>query len=296
RMILARDEAKRQVAIGYQWSFSTTIQALKKAILSDRFGLPRRLKSLCLWPRNASYYARNRWAGRKQDPESGAWILDSPVNNAMAHYLHNMLFLLGPSIRQSAEPVQIEAELFRANPIENYDTAALRVQTREGVEILFFGAHPIEENRGPVFSFEFEHAVVSCADQGAVVEVRFHDGTRESFPHPDADDQCTKLWVCMKAVLDDTPFPCSLEAARAQTLCMNGAQESMPDALSFPTSMLRRTGHPESALTWVEGLAEALESGWKHAKLLSEEGVSWAKPGKAVDLVGFNRFPSNLNR
>ena len=37
---------------------------------------------------------RNDWAGRKRD-RTGAWILDSPANNAMAHDLHNMFYVLG---------------------------------------------------------------------------------------------------------------------------------------------------------------------------------------------------------
>jgi predicted dehydrogenase len=39
------------VKIGYHWSFSEAIQALKKDIMLGKFGRPLRLKTLCFWPR-----------------------------------------------------------------------------------------------------------------------------------------------------------------------------------------------------------------------------------------------------
>ena len=59
----ARDRAKKTVAIGYQWSFSAAIQKLKADVMSGVLGRPKRLKTLVLWPRDESYYSRNRWAG-----------------------------------------------------------------------------------------------------------------------------------------------------------------------------------------------------------------------------------------
>ncbi len=105
------------------------------------FGRAVRLKTITLWPRTHSHYARSRWAGRIKD-DHGSWVLDSPVNNATAHYLHNMLYLLGKTTNSSARPASVEAELYRANNIENYDTGALRIKTEEGAEIFSFQLTP----------------------------------------------------------------------------------------------------------------------------------------------------------
>ena len=86
-------ETGRFVAVGYQWSYSATIQALKRDILNGDLGKPVRLKTLVLWPRPATYSARNGWAARIKS-DDGQWILDSPINNATAHYLHNMFYVL----------------------------------------------------------------------------------------------------------------------------------------------------------------------------------------------------------
>ena len=128
------------VAIGYQWSFSPAIQRLKGDIAAGVFGAPKRLKTIVLWPRDETYYSRNRWAGKQRD-EAGNPIFDSPVSNACAHYLHNMLYVLGDAVDRSAIPSRVSAELYRAHPIENYDTAALRCWTDRGVEILFIVSH-----------------------------------------------------------------------------------------------------------------------------------------------------------
>ena len=82
-MTRARDAAGRQVAIGYQWSFSAAIQRLKADILAGVLGRPKRMRCLVLWPRDETYYGRNRWAGAKRDAH-GNLVLDRPVNNACA--------------------------------------------------------------------------------------------------------------------------------------------------------------------------------------------------------------------
>ena len=45
--------------------------------------------------------------------EQGNPIFDSPVSNACAHYLHNMLYVLGPTRETSAMPARVQAELTR---------------------------------------------------------------------------------------------------------------------------------------------------------------------------------------
>ncbi len=175
RMIEARDRAGRQAAIGYQWSFCPAILDLKRDILAGRFGQARRLTTVVLWPRTQDYYRRNAWAGRQKSVD-GAWVLDSPVNNAAAHYLHNMLFVLGEAVDRSAGLDRAQAELYRANPIENYDTAALRCFTDGGAEVLFYTSHAVSENVGPQFVFEFERGVVRLDGLDGVINATLEDG------------------------------------------------------------------------------------------------------------------------
>lgn len=202
---MARAEAGAPgiVGIGYQWSYSETMRLLKADVMAGSLGKPLRFRTKVLWPRPLSYYHRNNWAGKIKS-SSGRWILDSPVNNATAHYLHNSLYILGSTRETSACPLDVQAELYRANAIENYDTAAMRVHAAWGstgdvVEILFYTSHPVDENIGPVLVYEFEDAVVEYAAYGNSLIARYKDGRVKDYGDPFADE-AGKLWQVIEAV------------------------------------------------------------------------------------------------
>ena len=281
-MTRARDAAKRQVAIGYQWSFSPAIQRLNADIRAGSLGRPKRMRCLVLWPRDDKYYDRNRWAGAKRDAQ-GNLVLDSPVNNACAHYLHNLFYLLGPTVDRSDEPARVTAELYRANAIENYDTAAIRCHTIGGAEIVFVVSHATAGRRGPVFSCEFEHATVDFADEtgaGGNITARFADGSVRDYGSPN-DGKWEKLWSSLRAARDNTPTACGIEAAAAHTRCAWAAQQSVEIA-AFPKSLIRVNGLAGARRTWVEGLDDVLERCYATYTLPSERNVPWATRGNEI--------------
>jgi len=210
-MIKYRDNAGKFVAIGYQWSFSDTIQKLKKDIQDGVLGAPKRFKTVTLWPRDEAYYTRNTWAGKQKD-EYNHWVLDSPANNALAHYLHNMFYILGEEVDKSARPATVEAELYRANPIENFDTFAMRAITESGVEILFYGCHACEREMGPIISYEFENATVAYSGLGSDMIARFKNGSQKNYGTPDVE-QVKKMWDAMRAVRTGEKIVCGIEAS-----------------------------------------------------------------------------------
>ena len=92
-MIAADSQAAGFCAIGFQWSFSSAIQALKHDILAGRWGAMRQMKTIIGWPRSHAYYGRNDWAGQIRSA-TGQLVLDSPIANATAHFLHNCFMCL----------------------------------------------------------------------------------------------------------------------------------------------------------------------------------------------------------
>ena len=287
-LINVRDESGKWVMIGYQWSFSRTIQQLKSDILKGLFGAPKRLKTVCLWPRDDVYYHRNKWAGRIKD-EQGLWILDSPVNNAMAHFLHHLFYVLGDTIPTSASPQEVTAELYRANPIENYDTAACRIFTHKGTELLFYGSHVTVTEKGPMFHFEFEDAMISYGESSKEFVAVDKKGNLKNYGSPDVEHQFLKLFEAVETVRNPKPIICGPEAARSQILCMNGIQESAPGILTFLKSMIERN---ESERRWcVTGLDDALISCYRKAILPSEAKYGWASKGKTIDLTKYACYP-----
>ncbi|MGD8454351.1 MAG: Gfo/Idh/MocA family oxidoreductase [Phycisphaerae bacterium] len=293
-MAAAADRSGRWVAIGYQWSYSRAIQELKRDVIAGVFGRARRWRTLCLWPRDEAYYGRNDWAGRKSDGR-GHWVLDSPVNNAMAHDLHNALYVLGSRVEASARPVRVTAELYRANDIENCDTAAVRVETAEGAEILFYGSHAVADVQDPIFCGEFERAYVTFEGGSSPIVAELEDGTRREYGSPDDTPQTQKLWDCVAAVAGGAAPCCQLAAAGAQTLSVNGAQDSAGEPAVFPAAMVRERVPGAARLVWVEGLAEALRKCYDEAALPAELGLSWARGGTAVDLNGYVCYPGGVS-
>lgn len=149
------------LAIGWQLNYDPAVLALKRDILSGRFGAPLRFRCVHAMRRGEKYYARANWAGRIS--LDGMEVFDGPFMNACAHNFQMMTFLLGGAMNASAQIKAGEGELYRGNPgVENYDIAALRFITEDGVPILYYTAHPLKtKNLGQTGLAEFERATVS---------------------------------------------------------------------------------------------------------------------------------------
>ncbi len=289
-MAEAARRAKGFAAVGYQWSFTRAIQDLKRDILAGAFGRPLRMKTLVFWYRNKAYYARNDWAGRKA--VDGEWVLDSPLMNATAHFLHNIFYVLGPTRERAATPVDIQAELYRANAIENFDTAAVRCHTADGVEIVFYTSHAAPSHIGPVIVYEFEKAVVYFEESrhGRLL-ARFRDGRIKDYGSPNADNW-EKIWQCIESVRTGAPVACDVETSIPLTLAVNGAQDSMPEVTEFPKDMIEESPDAASRLVWVKRIQQSFIQCFYQGLLPSEHGaLTWARPGKVVDLRSYRHFP-----
>ncbi len=249
------------------------------------FGAPLRLKTLCFWPRDLGYYQRNSWAGRKRD-DSGRWVLDSPANNAMAHFLHNLFYVLGEEIHISAWPVEVTAELYRAYPIENFDSIACRIFTAAGTELLFYASHATYEDKGPMFNFQFEDAEISYGETSDEIIARDSSGSEKNYGSPEDDHQFLKLFEAVETVRTPKPIVCGLEAAFAQTLCIKGIQESVPEISSFPDNMIQWSKNRERL--WVKELDEAFYQCYQKGILPNEAGFSFAVKGKSVGIKKAN--------
>jgi len=263
-IISARDELDKKVWVGFQWSFSNAIQELKRDIISGIYGKPLKMKSLCFWPRSFDYYNRNDWAGRIQS-RGGRWILDSPANNAMAHFIHNMFYLAGKDIHVSASPVKVDAMVFSSYPVENYDTIACRINTNEDVEMFFYGSHTTEKEFGPVFEIFFEDAVVHFGGPGKGIVAENSRGIIREYGSPDDDHQFLKLFYAVNGVHHDENIICGPEAARAQVQCINMIQDSISNIKQFPDSKV--IDIPDENRIFIKDLDKILYDCYNQAKL-----------------------------
>ncbi len=278
----------KRLGIGYQWSFSKAILDLKKDIAGGLFGKPLKLKTMVLWARPFSYYNRNRWAGKKQD-ENGNYIFDSVANNATAHYLHNMFFVLGDKIDRSIKPLSITAELYCANDIENFDTCTMRIYTENDVEIMYIASHAVKGHSDPNFCYEFENAyVVYNESTGKNIVAIFKDGTIKQYGNPQAGIM-NKLWLMIDDIHENKTIPCTPQAAFSHTLCIDGAQKSVPHIVKFPGDLIRQGilhGDDWQGI-YVEGLSDVLRKSYINWEMPSEMGIEWAEKGNEINIPDY---------
>ena len=282
--ILDKAEALGARLVGYQWSFSAATEALKQDIRDGVFGKAIRLRAMCLTPRSDAYYNRNRWAGRIKT-DQGDWVLDSPANNACSHQLHHMFYLLGATRETSARPATVQAELYRANPIENFDTAAIRCRVETGAEVLFYTTHAMPKGAGPECRLDFEEAEITYdgVGQSPAFRARFQSGEERNYGDPNSET-LEKIRHCIEAVQHGPPVACGIQAARSQTLCIDAARQSMPEIADFPKPLvMTKRDDTGGTVTYAQGLQEALMQCYEQAVLPSEMGgLTWAQAGSVI--------------
>jgi len=251
------------------------------------------MKTLCLWPRGFEYYSRNDWAGKLKD-KMGKWVLDSPANNAMAHFLHNLLYLLGKEKDSAALPGSVEAETYKAYDIQNFDTVASRMLVNEGTELLFYASHSVRNSLGPMFKLEFEQATVTYGEDSKSIVCKDPKGQIISdYGNPESEDQFKKVYDAIKVIKDLKSAACGPKAAFSHTLAVNGIQDSVPKAPSFPSSIIEHSNTGERL--WVKELGEALYNCYLNSCLPSEKGIKWAVKGRQMDMQTYTFFPGGCS-
>lgn len=137
--MIARDNAAPFAThVGFNFVGDPFRLALLDRIRSGEFGPLRTVTLRGTWPRDDAYYARNNWAGREW--VHGRPVFDSPIGNALAHYVQNVLMWADSDV------VNVEAQLFRAREIETFDTVFAQATMANGVTLRLGVTHTFGEN------------------------------------------------------------------------------------------------------------------------------------------------------
>ena len=177
-MIATDARARKSSLVGFNFIIEKARLSLKRRLLAGEFGAIRGATLSALWPRPTSYFARNDWAGRLLAPD-GRVVLDSCFGNAMAHFVHNLLFWTGgPELFNWAHPVAVRAELFRAHAIDGADTFFVETDTAGGVTMRFAVSHAC--------AGQSTHCEIVLCDRASLryavgrhIEIRWNDGRVE---------------------------------------------------------------------------------------------------------------------
>ncbi|MBR0407436.1 MAG: Gfo/Idh/MocA family oxidoreductase [Clostridia bacterium] len=223
RLADAAKQAGRFLAVGWQLNFDPAVLALKRDILSGRFGAPKRFRCLHAMRRGEKYYNRSNWAGKIT--VEGREVLDSPFMNACAHNFQMMTFLLGSTMETALRMASVEGELFRGNPtVENYDIAFLRFLSETGVPLCYYTAHPLKtKNLGQEGRGEFEHAVLTWG-KGQPFRVVTDTGEEIIYGKDGDTDMMQKLYDAVSWIRDGGKPLCAPEAGLPHLLAVRMAQ------------------------------------------------------------------------
>jgi hypothetical protein len=106
-------------------------------------------------------------------------VLDSCFGNAMAHFVHNLLFWTGDTALYSwAQIAAVRAELYRAHPIEGADTFFVETDTTSGVTMRFAISHACAGASSHGETVVCDQATLRYA-VGGQVEICWRDGRVE---------------------------------------------------------------------------------------------------------------------
>ena len=276
RMIEVERSAVRPTIVGFQMISDPARRHLKRRLAAGEFGRVRRVSFLGLWPRSDVYYRRNHWAGRLT--LDGRLVLDSCFGNAMAHYLNNCCHWAADGASDAWQPVEsIEAELYRAHPIEGADTVFARGRFEGGAELRLAMSHACDGAPQQCERIECERATIEFIRSDLI---RVHRSGAEPETLTDA---APELWKC--AFRDALNYVAGRAARPGQQLAETAPFVHLNALIYVAAGEIRTLQPPHIAASKgpngdtrvsLSGLQEAAETLVRDGRLPSEQGLPWA--------------------
>jgi len=220
-------------------------------------------------------------------------VLDSPAHNALAHQINIILYLTGADSDASNVATSVEAELYRARDITNYDTCAIRCGTAEACDVLILLTHACPTAFQPLIEFIGEKGTMrrvhpgycELVVDGQVVETS-KNGPRE--PHGTMfDNFIDRIHGKAERSL------CEIENAMEVTRVINGANQCVKvSQVDEQFVQVISPGENASAeVRAIDGIDSVFDQCFDRFLLPSELGdLAWATPPGKMSLVGYDHF------
>ena len=287
-------ETDRRAAVPAQVGFNFIIEPLRQAwktrLMAGEFGPLQRITFLGFWPRDSAYYARAAWAGRLL--YDGSPLLDSCIGNALAHYIHNLLFWAGQRELLDWEPVaEMKAEMARAHRIEGMDTVFAQAQCHSGVEVRAAVSHACAGAHQNVETIFCERAALTYIT-GQDCRIDWKDGRRETASNRGEELLAANFRHYLACVRGEHPRPLTrLVDSRPFVWFNDLAYLAAGQIADVPAEFVQRgvTADGQSGIAAIADLAAISATFLETGRLPSEQGVSWAIPGQPA-------FPADLPR
>ena len=282
-------DTQGRVFVGFQLIHSHTVKQLKRWRASGALGEIQSLRVAGCSPRTSSYYARSSWAGKMV--LAGQPVFDGPATNALSHWLHNIMYLSAEQMDEFDVPVEVEAELYRARPIESYDVICMRGRLASGASFQYDVTHATKN----VLPCKLE--IIGSKGRAAIIEngktVSNNLGMTPS--EPACPDPLLESWrQFVRFATHDRPQAITrLRDARGYVLATNAALLSSRAIHNIAPRHVRIFGEGETEGRDIVGLPELFEQSTQSGRLFSECGVEWAVSGEPVSVNGMRELNVN---
>lgn len=273
----AEKAAGRFVAVGFQDIYSPANRWLKQQLCAGAIGQLQSVRFLGLWPRPATYFTRNPWAGRIY--AQGTQVLDSPLNNAFAHFVNLCLYFAGAKPETSATISIKSAELLRAHHIESFDTSVVQARSTDGVEFWFGVTHTGLQVREPEIYLEGSSGRVEWKHDRNCVLIQA-DGRRVEWPLPDTTANRQTMFSSVLAKLNrPEEWVCNTTLAERHTAFVEAVHATAPIWV-VPDKFIRWTAPAPGAaeVPVVLGLESAMVRAFSNQNMLLQNGFNPTEP------------------
>ena len=293
RMKEAQERTGRLMGICFQNIYSPSIQRMKQIAVSGDLGALKSAKTCVLWQRADAYYRRT-WAGRLVF--EGKIINDCPLMNATSHYLNNMLYIAGKSLREAAQPVSIYGENYRVKNIESCDTQFLRVVTDTGARLTFITSHSTDVRMDPMAEYLFENGKIMWDFSGKIIAYRKTDGGYEAIEKIDGGDGNSgyfkMIYISMcDAIRNGTQLAAVANNSFQQVMCVDKSFKSgpivnLPEEYVGETEILKdddclKVGDVNR---YIKGILPLVKKMYAEEISFYEAGCPWAVKSQAVKI------------
>ncbi len=264
----------RACQVGFQGLGSAAVGHVRSLVAAGAIGTVRGIGAAGAWIRDASYYARAPWAGRRR--LDGVPVVDGALTNPFAHAVATALAVDGGT--GAEDLVDVGVELFRANAIEADDTACVRLTTARGTPVVAAVTLCAEQHADPYVVVHGSHGRIVLHYTAGRVTLQAADGSVTISEHAAVD-----LLENLVAHGRDPSVPLVVPLSSTRTFMqVVDAVRRAPEPVAIPEPHRRvdRSGpHPR---TVVPGIDDAVAQAAAELVMFSELDLPWAAPAGAV--------------
>ncbi len=267
----ALDAAGVACQVGFQSFGSGALDDVRELLADGAVGRLHGIGAAGSWVRDARYWARSPWAGRRR-LDAGPQrvdVVDGVLTNPLAHAVASALRIDGSD--RVEDVATVDLELFRANDIESDDTACLRLVTARGTPITVAATLCAERNELPYVVVHGERGRITLwyTEDRMLLERPGH--APEERVHPRTD-----LLENLLAHLRDGTEPLSSLERSGAFIRVVEAIRTAPDPVRLAPDSWYEDTTKSAPRRVVPGIGGLIDASAASLSLFSELGAPWA--------------------